>query len=250
MDLLPLRWTLESLVGTAGLMAQEERKSIERELKPDGSIVTNADRAVEAWLRKELVELLPGTSVWGEEEGYSQEASQGLWLVDPIDGTSNFAFGSPLWGVSVALARSGEILAGAVALPDLGELYGASKHGGATINGEPLPRLIHGPIHDEELVSFSDGLLTKYPDIRWPGKMRYSGAFVVDAMFVAAGRLRGMIDYKCKLYDIAASIIICSELDADIRYADGSPLVIDDIQTDCRIGKPFLIFPRGSGFSI
>lgn len=248
MSLSELQNEIERLTYEAGQRARNARSSMTRELKPDGSIVTNADREVEAWLRPQLESLIPGSTVWGEEEGFSEPGEGGIWLVDPIDGTSNYAFGSPLWGVSVALYQNPIIVAGSVALPDLEETYTAAVGEGARRNGSMLERIPSGSIRSEELVSFSDGLIVRYPQIQWPGKMRHSGAFVVDAMFVASQRFRGLIDYKCKLYDIAASILICSELGADVRFASGEPFQPAENLVDRKIGKPFLIFPPDSGF--
>jgi len=105
---------LGDIVSEAGRIAQQARTEPKREIKPDGSIVTNGDRLVEQFLRAELTHLVPGSKVWGEEFGHSAEGEGGLWLVDPVDGTTNYAYGSPLWGVSVALLRGSSLKLGAV----------------------------------------------------------------------------------------------------------------------------------------
>lgn len=247
-DPTALAQPLEALVRQAGRLAQDARATMSRQLKPDGSIVTSADREAEQFLRTELARILPGSRVWGEEEGHAEPGPAGLWLVDPIDGTSNFAFGSPLWGVSVGLLVGDAIEVGVVALPDLAEVYVGARGGGAFCNGTPLQKPEPGPIRREELVSYSDGLYRRYRDVPWPGKMRHTGAFVVDAMFVAQRRMRGLIDYKCKLYDIAASLVVCSELGYDIRYASGDPFLLPPLLDDRPVGRPFVIFPPESGF--
>ncbi|HRF59412.1 MAG TPA: inositol monophosphatase family protein [Fimbriimonadaceae bacterium] len=249
-DPTALAQPLETLVRQAGSIAQEARATMSRTLKPDGSIVTSADQDAERFLRAELTRLLPGSRVWGEEEGHADPGPEGLWLVDPIDGTSNFAFGSPLWGVSVALLVGEHVEVGVVALSDLDEVYVGLRGAGAWCNAMPLPRPSPGPIRREELVSYSDGLIHRFPGVVWPGKMRHSGAFVVDAMFVARGRMRGLIDYKCKLYDIAASLVVCGELGYDIRYASGEPFVLRPLLADRPVGQPFVIFPPDSGFIV
>ena len=239
---------LGELTWRAGAVAQEARKKGGSELKPDGSIVTIADREVETFLRGELPSLVSGSTIWGEEFGREEEGSGGLWVVDPVDGTSNFSFGSPLWGVTVALVKEGEILVGAVALPDLRELYTAGRDCGASLNGKALPQIPAGPIEDHELISFDDGLLVRHPHAKLPGKMRYGGAFVLDGMFVASQRLRGMIGRREKLYDVGACVLINSELGADVRYADGSPFDISPLAKGAKITKPWIMFPRDSGF--
>jgi fructose-1,6-bisphosphatase/inositol monophosphatase family enzyme len=246
-DLTSIGRELERIARQAGAIAVDARRSLEHELKPDGSIVTNADRLVEKFLRRELPALAEGAGIWGEEFGYEAEGPGGLWVVDPIDGTSNFTFGSPLWGVSIGLIRGDEIVVGAVNLPELDELYLATKGGGATRNGEALDEIPAGHVRPEHLVSFSDGLLLRYKD-QLPGKMRYTGAFVVDACFTAVQRYRGMICRREKLYDMAASVLICQEVGAEVRYASGAPLEIDDLKRDEKIRHPWLIFPPGNNF--
>src|ERR1043165_8157381 len=110
---------LEQIVREAGGMARDMQAGIEREIKPDGSIVTPADRRVEEFLRASLPRLVAGAGVNGEEMESSEETEAGLWCLDPIDGTSNYAFGSPLWGVSVGLVKGEEALLGAIYLPVL-----------------------------------------------------------------------------------------------------------------------------------
>jgi myo-inositol-1(or 4)-monophosphatase len=245
----PLLTSLGDLTRRAGLLAQDERESLSRELKPDGSIVTTADRAVETFLRKELPCLIDGTGVWGEEFGFEEEGPEGLWVVDPIDGTSNFAFGSPLWGVSVGLIRGEQIDLGAIYLPDLDELYLAESGHGVFRNGLCLPPIKPGPILDEELVSYGDSLIREFPKVRFPGRMRCSGAFVVDGTFVASQRYRGLVGNRERLYDIAPCVLMGQELGAEVRYADGSPMSISAL-LNSRIQRPWLIFPSATGFKI
>jgi myo-inositol-1(or 4)-monophosphatase len=248
-EIIALRYELEELARRLGRHARQARpRPGAWEVKPDGSIVTAADVEVERQARSALAEMLPGSHVWGEELGHEHAGVDGLWLVDPIDGTSNYAFGSPMWGVSIALAIDSRLLVGVVHLPDLGETYSAARGYGATLNGIPIAPIPEGPVRDEELVSCGDSLLCG-SNPRWPGKKRYSGAFVVDAMFVASQRLRGMVGHKAKLYDVAASLVVCTEVGADIRYADGRPLEIEPLMADVVIPEPFLIFPPRSGFT-
>ncbi len=233
----------------AGSLALRMRKAgLEIETKPDGSIVTAADRGVEALLREQLPELYPDTNVWGEELGFDVEGDGGLWLVDPIDGTSNFAYGGPLWGVSVALMREGVLELGAVVLPELGETYLAERGRGAFMNGQALAPIPPGEIRPTELVSYGDWMIRSFPSATWPGKMRLSGAFVVDGTFTIRQRFRGLIGYREKLYDIAACLLMAQELGADIRYADGEPMVLTDLVVDRKIERPWLLFPAESGF--
>ncbi len=229
-----------------GEMARVERANLVTELKPDGSIVTSADRKVEKYLREELPNLVRCTNVWGEEFGFEPEGEEGLWLVDPIDGTSNYAFGSPLWGVSIALIVQGQIQLGCIALPDLNELYISGFGLGSFLNGEPMIPIPSGKIEEHELVCFNESAAAAI-SVPMPWKRRDFGSFVVSGAFVATQRLRGLIGKNEKLYDCAAAMLICSELSADIRYANGSPFAPGDLVCDEKIESPWLIFPADSG---
>ena len=217
------------------------------EFKADHSLVTNADKAVERHIRVELDKLAPRSKVWGEEEGYEAEGADGLWLVDPIDGTSNYRFGQPLWGVSIGLYRGGELELGGIILPDLAETYLAARGRGATLNGRPLPPLPPGPIKRSELVNVETDLLTKYGKAL-PGKARISGAAVIGGTFVASGRFRGLIAEGEHLYDVAASIVINREVGADVRYANGAPFEESALVKPVTIEPAWIVFPMDSGF--
>src|SRR5579862_6925127 len=241
--------TLAPIVREAGSMALKSQKGTSRAIKPDGSIVTPADRQVEEFLRQELLNLVPNAGVCGEEMGSSHEKEAGLWCIDPIDGTSNYAFGSPIWGVSVGLIRGEETLLGLLFFPSLDEMYTGALGEGAYLNGQRLDQISPGKIRPEELISCPDRIVRMYPSEDFPGKMRHSGAFVADAASTVSQRVRGLIGVREKLYDVAASLCIAQEVGADIRYADGSPLLLEPLkQPKSRLEKAWIIFPRDSGF--
>jgi myo-inositol-1(or 4)-monophosphatase len=234
----------------AAEIARQNRHPHHFKLKPDGSIVTDADVAVESFLREELPNHWPGTSFWGEEFGRDPISDAGYWLIDPVDGTSNFAFGSPLWGISVALARGNQIELGAIWLPDLNEKYLGQLSRGASLNGELLSPIPPGQIQPHELVSQNERVGRHFGRQSMPGKVRCAGAFVVDGMFTATQRYRGLVGLDEYLYDAAASILINQELGADVRWANGEPLDMDELIRGRRFDEPWVIFPKDSGFTL
>lgn len=234
----------------AGEVALESRSGRRMDLKADGSIVTSTDKAVEELLRRELSAAWPSTSFWGEEFGRDEPNEAGYWLIDPIDGTSNFAFGSPLWGISVGLVVGGRLELGAVWLPDLREQYLAERGQGAWVNQENLTAIPPGEIHPHELVSYHDETARWYNGQGFPGKMRCSGAFVIDGTFTARQRFRGMIGRGEYLYDAAASILINQELGADVRWADGTEIDLGALIAGQRFQRAWVIFPADSGFNL
>lgn len=229
----------------AGELARTLRPELTATLKPDGSIVTNVDVAVEEMLRAELVELEPETNVWGEELGLEPEGPRGVWAVDPIDGTSNFRFGSPLWGISVGLIRQERAIIGGIYLPDLDELYLAAEGKGTTMNGKKLPMIPPGAPRPEELISYGD-YVGRMP-IKIVGKQRTAGAFVIDGAWVATQRYRGLVGRNERLYDIAAALVMCRELGADVRMLDNTPFEERDYMQNQKISAPWIIYPADSG---
>ncbi len=238
---------LGSLLAEAQAVALRERFRLQRDVKPDGSVVTSADRAVEKLLRQRLPSLIPDVGFWGEEEGLAGGEDGSMWLVDPIDGTTNFAYGSPMWGISIGFMREGEIVLGGVCLPDLGETFLAAKGRGVSLNGKPLPPIPPGKIVRADPVSYCESIARMGLPI--PGRMRCAGAFVIDGAFVAAQRLRGMVGIREHLYDVAPCVLFCRELGGEVRYADGTPFLESELGTPKPISKPWLLFPRDGGFT-
>ena len=99
-------------------------------------LVTEADRTVEEQLKADLAKAFPDDGFWGEESGGATETS--LWVADPIDGTSNFVAGLPLWGTSLAYVENGEVKLGFLVFPQLGLTYQAVRGCGATCNDQPI----------------------------------------------------------------------------------------------------------------
>ncbi|MEQ1823194.1 MAG: inositol monophosphatase [Fimbriimonadaceae bacterium] len=243
MDLLG---PLEDIVREAGRIASSARTGLVRETKADGSVVTNADREVETFLREALTKLMPETAVWGEEFGHDGLGRRGTWLVDPIDGTTNYAAGSPQWGVSVALVQNLDLNIGLVALPDYAEIWTATKGNGVAVNGVKINPIQPGPVQRHETVCYSESVARL--NLKIPGKMRCSGAFVIEGTWVCRQWYRGLVGVRERLYDVAACILFAEELGADVRYLDGSPLDIATLIQGSRFEKPWAIFPSGSGF--
>jgi myo-inositol-1(or 4)-monophosphatase len=240
----------ESICRSAIDVALKSRsQGIKRELKPDGSLVTQVDKEVELFFREKLEVLLPGSSIWGEEFGQPEKMTDELWVIDPIDGTSNFAFGSPIWGITVALTTPEHVEFGVIALPDLNEFYTATRGNGSFCNGQRIAPIQAGPIRPEELLSYNETVLRTHIEQPIPGKMRCSGAVVVDATFTAMQRYRGFIGMSEKLYDDAAGMLIAQEANADVRYADGRPIDLRQLRDGKKL-DPWLIFPKDSGFKL
>lgn len=214
------------------------------ELKGDGSLVTPADPAVEAFLGPRLLQLAPGAAIWGEEEGHQAPTEKGLWLIDPIDGTSNFAFSHPLWGVTAGLYRDGEIQIGGMILPCLGDTIVAAKGKGAWRNGAQMQPIRSGGIEPWELVGHGD--VTTPVRYKVPGKTRHMGAFVVESHGFLTQSLRAMTTSGCRLYDAAGGIVAARELGAEMKHLDGRPFRESEWVSSSRPLDSMAFLPPGS----
>jgi myo-inositol-1(or 4)-monophosphatase len=191
------------------------------DLKADGSLLTQADLASQAALQSALPRLILapvlGEEMVPEEQQLLWQANpQGLWIVDPIDGTTNFAHGIPYFALSVAFFQHGRPLLGAVYNPVNDEMFYASTKGGAYLNGQRLP--ITRPV--ASLQDAVAGLDVKKIAGRLPTRlltnMPYSsqrtfGASTLDWCYLAAGRLDVYVHGGQKLWDYAAGSLILAE---------------------------------------
>lgn len=233
------------LIQQAAEKAHALRTELQIDQKKDSSLVTNVDRAIEQFLKPELLALTPGAGFYGEEFGHTPAAEAGYWVVDPVDGTSNFAYGQPLWGITAAYLQHGVIQSGVILLPDLGELYVATRGQGAFLNGQPLPPIPEGEITQSQLLGNTDSNVIYLNQS--PGKLRHIGSFVVESTFVATQRYRALITGQICLYDCAAGILINRELGAEIRHLTGEPFDESKHLDKGRI-PPYYIGPKNSNF--
>lgn len=224
--------------------ALEAARNPQFELKPDGSLVTPTDREIEVILREKLAPIAPGATVWGEEYGYEPPADAGFWLIDPIDGTSNFVHRVPLWGITAAFYQGGRMTAGVISLPSLGQRMWASEGEGAYLNGERMPQIRPGKIEEFELIGHNEFGAVR--ERTWPGRSRHLGSFVSEFALFAQGAFRAMTSTRVRLYDAAAGILIAREIGAEIKHWDGRDFDESEWVEPKRV-QPFVFMPPNSG---
>jgi myo-inositol-1(or 4)-monophosphatase len=207
-----------------------EVENLQVSLKGAGDFVSNADRKAEETLREELTRARPAYGWLGEETG-GEDAPDGMhrWIVDPLDGTTNFLHGIPHWAISVALERKGEIVAGVVFSPAQDELYAAEKGGGAWMNDRRLRvsgrrdmgEMVFGtgvPFADSKhLPRFIKDIAHLMP--RCAG-LRRMGAAALDLAYVASGRFDGFWERNLKPWDVAAGALLVREAGGFVRDID------------------------------
>lgn len=207
-------------VGAAGPVALGHFGSaaLQVERKPDRSLVTQADREVEALVRSRIAGARPGDGVIGEELGEEGADRPWRWVVDPIDGTSNFARGMPIWATLLALLDpAGEPVVGVVGAPALGRTWWAVRGGGAWRDGTAMRVSAVGSMADAFVsVSLPDGgdggmvtVLERIQRAAW--RVRGLGDFWQHCL-VAEGSLDACVDVVgVKTYDVAAVQVIVEE---------------------------------------
>lgn len=216
---------LEAVVATVKAVAQREilprYLRVARQRKADGSLFTEADVITQEVLSRELRKIFPGPVVGEEMTEQEQldrwrEGEDGLWCMDPIDGTSNFVNGLPYFAVSVALMREGRSVLGAVYNPVADEMFYAEQGRGAYLNGEKLPIKEYVPplrsaIANIDLKRLSHKLAEGICTARPFSSQRNYGSCSLEWCYVAAGRFDLYLHGGQKLWDYAAGSLILEE---------------------------------------
>jgi len=188
--------------------------------KDDGSLITACDRWSDATLVSGLAELFPGEGVLSEEGQKQVPGSASYWVVDPLDGTTNFAAGIPYWAISIARFEAGVPVLAILDVPPLRQRIVAIRGGGAWRNGKPLqpPSIQSHSAGCASLCSRSIGVLQKLPDRRFPGKIRLLGVASLNLVSVAMGQTVAALEATPKIWDLAAAWLVLSELSCPVSW--------------------------------
>ena len=200
--------------------------------------LTEADGAVEAFIAKALAEAFPEDGFQGEETGRGKQGRL-AWVVDPIDGTSNFARGSKRFCVSIGLLEGRTPLLGVIAAPALGEVFAAQQGHGATLNGAPIRA---AATTDLGRAQIECGWSPRRPNANFyaltqgvmqsGAMLRAGGSGALGLADVAAGRIDGYVELHINLWDVAAALAILTEAGAAVSaftqgdgLAQGNPIL-------------------------
>ncbi len=203
----------------------------EKSLRAD--LVTRADRASEALVVARLRAAFPSATILGEEGGTHVGTSDERWIVDPLDGTTNFAHDYPMYCVSIAFERAGDLIAAAIYAPALGEMYAAERGAGATLNGRRL--------HVTAAAEIGDALVcTGFKPAQYDRNgthfavlsrvaqgVRRDGSAALDLAFVAAGRFDAFWEFDLYPWDVAAGALLVREAGGRVTAIDGSDFAVD-----------------------
>jgi myo-inositol-1(or 4)-monophosphatase len=216
---------LEALLDQVAERQRADFGHMVSDIKSDGSLITSCDRWSDATLVAGLAKLFPGEGVLSEEGQQRVPESTAYWVVDPLDGTTNFAAGIPYWAISIARFEEGLPVLAILEVPPLRQRIVAIRGQGAWRNGKPLqPPSVHAhPAGCASLCSRSIGVLQKLPDRRFPGKIRLLGVASLNLVSVAMGQTVAALEATPKIWDLAASWLMLSELDCPMRWLQRTP---------------------------
>ncbi len=218
----------------AGQFIREELPLLSRsdiESKGIHSYVTHVDTNAEKRIVKALEELLPEAGFIVEEESIDKKGRDYQWIVDPVDGTTNFIHGLPCFSVSIALMHGSEIVLGVVYEVMQDECFYAWKGGGAYLNEEPIRVSSIQSLSDSLLATgfpyYDYSLVEKYMELfvwclRNTHGVRRLGSAAVDLAYVACGRFEGFFEYGLSAWDVAAGSLIVTEAGGKVTDFGGN----------------------------
>jgi myo-inositol-1(or 4)-monophosphatase len=231
-DPLLLATAIEAVVRAGALQMERFGGSMRVDKKGTIDLVTDVDVAVERMFRGLIAARFPDHQVLAEEFGGDAAVPRGpCWVFDPIDGTTNFAHGLPIFCSSLALEIDGTAEVAAVYDPNRRELFTAERGGGAFLNGRPLRVSATAQIVDAMLVTgFPYDVHTRIEEIvglfgEFVGRaraVRRLGSAAIDLCYVAAGRMDGFWESDLKPWDIAGGALIVAEAGGRITNMDGN----------------------------
>ncbi|HKP96279.1 MAG TPA: inositol monophosphatase family protein [Fibrobacteria bacterium] len=235
----------------AAIRAAEEAGGIARSMqhalrdirfKGEKDVVTEADFACDAAIRKSLAAAYPGHNIVTEEDAAVEQGSEYTWYVDPIDGTVNYSRGFPLWGVSIGLRKGEAMVAGCIWLPALEEMFTVTLGGGAYLNGKRIQvsavEEMHAAIisHGDFNVGNTDAQRKELNERNLQSRGRAAaalqrvkclGSAVVEGSFVAAGRMEAYCMLAMKPWDVAVGSLLVTEAGGNVTHLDGGKFSID-----------------------
>ncbi len=214
-------------------------RRVKIEYKGDVDLVTEADRASEALIVERISAKWPKHDLVGEEGARAQYGSEYRWYVDPLDGTTNFAHGFPVFCVSLAVEYRGQIVAGVLYDPTRDELFSAERGSGAYLNARR--------IHVSKTKDLAESLLAtgfpshkrhKNPNIHFYHEVtlrthgvRRAGSAALDLACVASGRFDGFWEFNLNPWDTGAGVLLVQEAGGQVTRFGGEPFSIDSKET-------------------
>ncbi len=227
------RTIAESVARNAGAVLRDRFGRVDVREKGPGDLVTEADLASQRMIAKAIADAFPEHTLLAEEEGVRPDPDRPWrWIVDPLDGTVNFAHRFPFWTVSIALEHQGELVVGVIHDPIAGSLYSTSKGGGTTLDGSPIR--VSEPLKlGESLITaafptrFGDDAPTQ---LALMGRfstnthsVRRTGSTAYNLAILAAGGCEVCFGTHVHPWDVAAGVLLVREAGGRVTQLNGDP---------------------------
>jgi myo-inositol-1(or 4)-monophosphatase len=222
--------------GAGDLLVEKSRTSFEISKKGRVNLVTEADLAAEELIVSRILEHFPHHGILAEERGGSNKEAAFQWVIDPLDGTTNFAHGYPVYCVSIGLECDGRMVAGVVHNPILNESFTAIAGEGAFLNGEPIHVSTKEALEDcllctgfsYQMEEIESNLRCFNYMMKHARSVRRDGSAALDLCNVACGRFDGFWELSLHAWDVAAGSLILEEAGGRVSRFDSSPASIRD----------------------
>ncbi len=231
---------IEAIVREAGaLLLQYFQQRVKIEYKGDVDLVTVADRASEKLIVERVRATWPTHDIVGEEGTRQESGADFRWYIDPLDGTTNFAHGYPVFCISMGLEHRGEMIAGVLYDPTRDELFAAERGKGAFLNGAPI-HVSQTKLLCESLLAtgFPSHKRHKNPNIHFYHQItlhshgvRRAGSAALDLANVACGRYDGFWEFNLNPWDTSAGTLLVTEAGGRVTRYDGSTWRLDSKET-------------------
>src|SRR5689334_606815 len=229
---------MQELARQAGALLMSHFGKVSIEYKGDADLVTVADRASEKLIVEHIRRQWPDHDVMGEEGTRRETGSDFRWYIDPLDGTTNFAHGYPVFCVSLGLEYRSRRIAGVIYDPNRDEMFSAALDNGAKLNGRPM-NVSRTARLAESLVAtgFPSHKRHKNPNIHYYHQItlrshgvRRAGSAALDLCYVACGRYDAFWEFNLNPWDTAAGVLIVQEAGGTVTNFSGQPFSIDSRQ--------------------
>jgi myo-inositol-1(or 4)-monophosphatase len=251
--------TAASIAREAGGVLMGHLHKVAYETKGEQDLVTEADRASERLIVERLRSHFPSHGIVAEEGGGHTSPSSYRWFVDPLDGTTNFAHGNPVFNVTLGLECAGELICGVVYDPTRDEMFAAERGSGAHLNNRRI-RASNSRTLKTALIStgFPSTKRTENVNIHFYYQLamishgvRRAGAAAIDFAYVACGRLDAFWEFQLKPWDMAAGVLIVQEAGGTCTDMKGNPVDLfgDHVVADNTHIHPELIGMFGEIFA-
>lgn len=210
-------------------------KSVETKMGEVRNLVSDIDRGSEERIIRRIRQHYPGHAVLAEESGGSRREEEFRWVIDPLDGTTNFLHGLPIYSVTIGVEHRGEVVAGVIYSPNLGELFVAEKGSGAYLNGRRISvsgstELINSLVvtgFPYNIAENPDHAVDHFVNFLYETRgVRRLGSAAIDLAYVAMGRFDGFWEVSLQPWDMAAGVLLVHEAGGRTSDFSGGPMSI------------------------